>query len=112
MPKTKTGKPRATRKKSSGTRASKVPDWSAFERRLERIERLCESIVGADERSWPTPPRRTALDLASELLQHPGAWLRTPNPNLGNRKPIDLIDTDEEEMVFNLLNAVDQGLFS
>jgi uncharacterized protein (DUF2384 family) len=112
MPKTKTEKPRATRKKSSGTRASKVPDWSAFERRLERIERLCESMVPEDdENSWPIPPQRSALELASKLLQHPGAWLRTPNPNLGDRKPIDLIDTDEESKVFNLLNAVDQGLF-
>jgi uncharacterized protein (DUF2384 family) len=66
----------------------------------------------ADDKGWPTPRRRSVLELASELLQHPGAWLRTPNPNLGNRKPIDLIDTDEESKVFNLLNAYDQGMFS
>jgi hypothetical protein len=30
---------------------------------------------------------------------------------LGNRRPIDLMGTDEEEKVFDLLHAVDQGLF-
>ena len=51
------------------------------------------------------------LELAHELLQHPGQWLRTPNENLGNRKPIDLIDTDEEDKVYYLLNAVKHGLY-
>jgi len=55
--------------------------------------------------------RRATLELASDVLEYPGQWLRTPNTSLGDRKPIDLIDTDEEEKVYNLLNAVDQGLF-
>jgi hypothetical protein len=59
----------------------------------------------------PQRPRST-LELASDLLATPGLWLRTPNPNLGNRKPIDLIDTEEEHKVYDMLNAFDQGLFS
>lgn len=55
--------------------------------------------------------RRSALELASDVLESPAAWLKTPNPQLGDRAPIDLIGTDEEFRVYNLLNAVDQGLF-
>jgi hypothetical protein len=111
MPKSKTRKTVTRGKKASGTRPPKAPDWASFEARLQRLEQLCQCL-GPSEDAPPIPRRRTALELASELLQHPGAWLRTPNPNLGNRKPIDLIDTDEEVRVFNLLNAVDQGFFS
>lgn len=59
----------------------------------------------------PHRPRST-LELASDVLENPGQWLRTPNRQLGDRKPIDLIDTEEENRVYDLLNAVDQGLFS
>ena len=55
---------------------------------------------------------RTARELANEILQYPEQWLRTPNENLGNRKPIDLIDTTEAEKVSNLLRAVKYGMFS
>jgi hypothetical protein len=61
--------------------------------------------------SQPPPRTRTTLELASDVLQHPGPWLRTPNPQLGDRKPIDLIGTEEEHRVVDLLEAVDQGLF-
>ncbi len=77
-----------------------------------------EMRIGSTEQAESDPADpvgdtpKTALELTSELLQHPGAWLRTPNENLGNRRPIDLLDTDEEEKVSNLLNAVKYGLFS
>lgn len=59
------------------------------------------------------PPRgaRSTLKLADDVLENPGLWLRTANPRLGDRPPIDLIGTEEEFRVYNLLNAVDQGLF-
>jgi uncharacterized protein (DUF2384 family) len=59
----------------------------------------------------PASPRRSALELADEVLENPGPWLETPNPQLSDRRPIDLVGTDEEAKVYNLLNAVDQGLF-
>ena len=68
---------------------------------------------GSDPQVVIPPERpRSTLELASDLLANPGQWLRTPNPNLGDRKPIDLIDTEEEYKVYDLLSAFDQGLFS
>ena len=63
------------------------------------------------EEHMPTDRRRSTLELASDVLENPGEWLRTSNTQLGNRRPIDLMGTHEEEKVFNLLHAVDQGLF-
>ncbi len=56
-------------------------------------------------------PPPTLDQLARDLLSDPAGWMATPNPNLGDRKPADLVGTDEEQKVYNLLNAVDQGLF-
>ena len=55
--------------------------------------------------------RRSTLELAGDVLENPGEWLRTSNTQLGNRRPIDLMGTPEEERVFDLLHAADQGLF-
>jgi len=70
---------------------------------LERLSKLEE----------PTPPDRwrSTMVLAGDVLENPIEWLRTSNTQLGNRRPIDLMGTDEEEKVFDLLHAVDQGLF-
>ena len=70
---------------------------------LERLSKLEE----------PTPPDRWrwTMVLAGDVLENPIEWLRTSNTQLGNRRPIDLMGTHEEEKVFNLLHAVDQGLF-
>lgn len=57
------------------------------------------------------PPAKTTLELVSELLTEPGRWLRTPNPQFGNRSPIDLIDTPDEVLVRNALQAFQLGLF-
>jgi hypothetical protein len=57
-----------------------------------------------------TPPR-SALQLAFDVLQDPRGWLEAENSQFGGRRPIDLIGTAEEVKVYNLLNAVDQGLF-
>ncbi len=70
------------------------------------LERLSEL-----EEHTPPDRRRSTLELASDVLENPGEWLRTSNTQLGNRRPIDLMGTDEEEKVFDLLHAVDQGLF-
>ena len=76
----------------------------------EQVRIALESFFKLEEH---TPPdrRRSTLELASDVLENPGEWLRTSNAQLGNRRPIDLMGTDEEEKVFDLLHAVDQGLF-
>ena len=43
------------------------------------------------ERVSPTRRTRSVLELANDILEHPGAWLETPNPQLGDREPISLI---------------------
>jgi hypothetical protein len=97
-----------------------------LERLLLAMKHLAESIShapslqdvewtefsSADITGGATPLRtRSTLELANDVLENPGLWLKTPNPRLGDRQPIDLIETDEEFKVYNLLNAVDQGLF-
>ncbi len=87
-------------KRSDSARQKAEQDRIAFERLSAELEEH-------------TPPdrRRSTLELASDVLENPGEWLRTSNTQLGNRRPIDLMGTDEEEKVFDLLHAVDQGLF-
>lgn len=54
---------------------------------------------------------RSTLELAADVLDDPGPWLRAPNAQLGDRRPIDLVGTEEEFRVANLLVAIDQSLF-
>ncbi len=49
--------------------------------------------------------------LLGGFFAEPQVWLDTPNPNFGGRKPGDLVGTDEERKVYNLLRAVDLGMF-
>ena len=49
--------------------------------------------------------------LLSTVLDDPEAWLSMPSAQLGGRKPADLIGTEEEQKIVDLLLAVDQGLF-
>ena len=55
--------------------------------------------------------RKRALALARRLLNNPQIWLETPNSQFGDRKPIDLIQTNEAIKVYNLLHAAELGLF-
>jgi hypothetical protein len=59
------------------------------------------------------PPIKTDTleELLDAVVDDPETWLSTPSDQLGRRKPIDLIGTDEEVKVVSLLQAVDQGLF-
>ena len=57
------------------------------------------------------PSTLRLLWLALDVVGEPRKWLCSSNPNLGNRKPIDLLGTDEEQKVYDILRAVDQGLF-
>lgn len=61
----------------------------------------------------PGSPRpRTVREIANDLLIDPEGWLQTSNPQFGGRRPIDLVGTDEECRVSNLLLAAEQGFFS
>ena len=48
----------------------------------------------------------------AEILAEPERWLDTPNERLGGEKPRDLIGTDREQHLRDLLRAVKYGLFS
>jgi len=97
--------PRRTR--ASSTLRTEVKSLLADGGREKEPIRLTELL----EEHTPPDRRRSTLELASDVLENPGEWLRTSNTQLGNRRPIDLMGTDEEEKVFDLLHAVDQGLF-
>ena len=58
----------------------------------------------------PSPSSNLAA-LLSTVLDQPDKWMATPNHQLGGRKPSDLVGTAEETKIFDLLHAVDQGLF-
>ena len=116
--------PRRTR--ASSTLRTQVKSLLAREKEPIRLTEILELLMRSDpqkaeqvriallsELEEHTPPdrRRSTLELASDVLENPGEWLRTSNTQLGGRRPIDLMGTDEEEKVFDLLHAVDQGLF-
>ena len=68
------------------------------------------SISGSnEERKTPVSP--TLMELIESLVQEPEIWLNTSFPQFGNRKPTELIGTKEEIKVYNLLRAVELGLF-
>jgi hypothetical protein len=50
-------------------------------------------------------------ELLSAVIDDPEIWLTTPSIQLGGRRPGELIGTAEEFKIFDILNAVDQGLF-
>ena len=65
------------------------------------------TAVKADRRS----PSTNLAALLSTVLDEPDKWMATPNHQFGGRKPSDLVGTAEEAKIFDLLQAVDHGLF-
>jgi hypothetical protein len=59
------------------------------------------------------PPIRSPelFELLIAVVDDPKKWLSTPSVQFGGRRPGDLLGTDEEEKILDLLHAVDQGLF-
>jgi hypothetical protein len=58
------------------------------------------------------PSASSNLDaLLASVLDQPDKWMATPNHQFGGRKPSDLVGTAEETKIFDLLQAVDHGLF-
>jgi hypothetical protein len=106
---TRTGRPdregEATMAKASKTEEKR----STSARKTER-EELLGAIVKADDSEQPL--RSVSLhELLNAVVENPEAWLSTPSAQFGGRKPSDLIGTEEEHKIVDLLLAVDQGLF-
>ena len=59
------------------------------------------------ERPLPAGLKR----LLASVVEQPEKWMDTPNRQFGGRKPSELVGTADEARIFDLLNAVDQGLF-
>ena len=102
------------------------------------LDRLCGSgvvdssdlaaVSDADSRSvarWrteQTAPRRQAedrllelgavVDLAGRVMRDDAArmWMRSPNPDLGYEKPIDLVGKGQYQRVVDLLLALAEGV--
>ena len=49
--------------------------------------------------------------LLADVVEHPEIWMSTPSVQLGGRRPADLVATEEEFKIFDILHAVNLGLF-
>jgi uncharacterized protein (DUF2384 family) len=47
-----------------------------------------------------------------DLIVEPDRWLDTPHYLLGNQKPRDLIGTEQEQHLRDLLRAIKYGLYT
>lgn len=84
----------------SDTNPRSVTRWKAEEAapRREAEERLLELRAVVDL------VRRVMRDSAARL------WLRSPNPDLGYDKPLDLIAQGQYQCVINVLLAIAEGV--
>jgi uncharacterized protein (DUF2384 family) len=46
----------------------------------------------------------------ADLVVEPSEWLNTPNSCLGGEKPVDLIGTNREQLLRDLLRAIKYGI--
>ncbi len=55
---------------------------------------------------------RAVVDLARRVMRDDAArfWMRSPNPDLGYEKPLDLIATGQYQRVVDLLLALAEGV--
>ena len=62
----------------------------------------------------PDDPDRDApiMQLVHEVVPDPYVWIITPNPHFALKRPVDLIGTDWEVHLRNMLGAAKQGSFS
>jgi uncharacterized protein (DUF2384 family) len=90
--------------------ARKVPKRSAAKRPGVKQAPSPKPVEFDDLPDRPSPSSNLAA-LLSTVLNQPDKWMATPNHQLGGRKPSDLVGTAEETKIFDLLHAVDHGLF-
>jgi hypothetical protein len=75
-------------------------------------EPMAEPPIVSTAEEVDQPARSTELEkLLVEIVDNPDAWLSAPSIHFGGRRPLDLVGTDEEYKLIDLLQAVDQGLF-
>ena len=66
--------------------------------------------------SWsdtePLLDSNAAVDLARTVMSDDAArfWLRSPHPNLGYERPLDLITAGDSQRVIDLLFALAEGV--
>ena len=66
--------------------------------------------------SWSDTDRRpelpTVVDLACKVMSDDAAriWLRSPNPDLGYERPLDLVAAGDTPRVIDLLLALAEGV--
>ena len=77
----------------------------------QKASTIVAPIVGVDDVESTANPPRSVQALAHDLLANPEGWLAAPNPRLQGRKPIDLVGTEDERHVRNMLEAFEYGLF-
>ncbi len=75
-------------------------------------------------RTQPTTPHsetegqlqelQAVIDLARTVISDDAVrpWLRSPNPGLGDRTPLDVIASGEHQRVIDLLHALAEGVTS
>lgn len=55
---------------------------------------------------------RAVIDLARKVMRDDAArfWMRSPNPDLGYEKPLDLVAEGQYQRVIDLLLALSEGV--
>jgi hypothetical protein len=95
----------AVARRSNKQRVSKT----AKEKRMVRDDLKPNTNAGVLTKRRPRSTKLTAL--LNAVLDQPEKWMATPSLQLGGRRPAELVGTNEEVKIFDILNAVDQGLF-
>jgi DNA-binding transcriptional ArsR family regulator len=105
-------------------RASRVVDShregkETFHQLTEPGSRFLDSTFGLVEEAGPAPgPAISKAELkklikkVGSVVDDPEAWLNSPNRRFEDRRPIDLIGTDDEFRVHIIIGALEQGFFS
>jgi hypothetical protein len=91
--------------RSSGTPSEDISEMFKDEPMPE------SSSVSRTETSGLLEASPELRELLNAVVDDPQKWLSTPSMQFGGRRPGDLVGTDEEPKVFDLLHAVEQGLF-
>jgi hypothetical protein len=64
-----------------------------------------QPVISMPNHLFPGEEQDIRKEIA-DLVDDPGEWLNTPNTRLGGTKPTDLIGTDREQLLRDLLQAI------